>query len=104
MIPYFSALCAVVILIYIHIFQILIILDQVDAVLPLNKDDGRILKYWKLAVFLFPIFLIIAYLVKPKDLKNASYDDNKIKRGGIYLVIYSIASFILLFVLAFVKR
>lgn len=100
-IPYFSALCAVVFLIYIHIFQILIILNSVDDMLPLNKGDTRITKYWKLALFLLPFFFIVAYLVKPTDLQNVSYDEGKIKRGGIYLIIYSIISFVLLFVLAF---
>lgn len=103
-IPYFSALCAVVFLIYIHIFQILIILDAVGDILPMNKDDTQITKYWKLALFLLPVFLIVAYLVKPKDLENVSYDENKVKRGGVYLIVYSIISFILLFVLAFAKR
>ncbi|MBN8785242.1 MAG: hypothetical protein J0G98_19440 [Terrimonas ferruginea] len=103
-ISYFSALCVVVLLIYIHFFQILILFNQVDAVLPMNRNDDRPVKYLKLAIFLLPVFLIISLLVKPKDLKNSSYDERKVKRGGFYLVIYSITSFILLFVLAFLKR
>lgn len=101
-IPYFSALCAVVFLIYIHIFQILILLDKVDAILPMKEDDDRVVKYLKLGFFLLPVFLIVYLLVRPKDLENASYDESKVKRGGIYLIIYSIISFILLFVLAFI--
>lgn len=101
-IPYFSALCAVVLLIYIHVFQILIILDKVDAILPMKEDDDRVVKYLKLGFFLLPVFLIVYLLVRPKDLENASYDESKVKRGGIYLIIYSIISFILLFVLAFI--
>jgi hypothetical protein len=101
-IPYFSALCAVVFLIYIHIFQVLIIFNKVDDILPMNEHDARITKYWKLALFLLPIFFIVAALVKPKDLENLSYDERKIRRGGIFLIIYSITSFVLLFVLAFI--
>ena len=99
-IPYFSSLCAVVFLIYIHIFQILIILNRVDL-LPMGKDDARIEKYGKAAIFLLPIFLIISFLVKPQDLKNISYDEAQIKKGNIYLIIYVVASVILLFVLMF---
>ena len=99
-IPYFSTLCAVVMLIYIHIFQLLIVVDGVDL-LPMDKDDTRIMKYGKLAIFLLPIFLIIAYLVKEKDLKFASYDMVRVKRGGVYLVLYIITSVLLLFVLMF---
>lgn len=101
-VPYFSALCAVVLLIYIHIFQILIILNKVDAVLPIREGDDRVLKYFKLGLFLLPVFLIVYLLVRPRDLENVSFDEAKVKRGGIYLIIYSIISFILLLVLAFI--
>ena len=99
-IPYFSALCAVVMLIYIHIFQVLIVLDKVDL-LPMKKGDTRIDKYWKLALFLLPIFFIISFLVKPSDLKNLTYNEEKVKRGGVYLVMYIIFNTVLLFALMF---
>jgi hypothetical protein len=99
-IPYFSALCAVVFLIYIHIFQVLIVLNRVNL-LPMEDGDLKIEKYGKLALFLLPIFLIVARLVKPKDLKHVVYDSVKIKKGGIYLVIYIVLSLALLFVLMF---
>jgi len=102
--PYFSALCAVVFLIYMHVFQILILLDKVDEVLPLNRDDDRTTKYLKMGFFLLPLFLIVAYLVKPQDLRMAKYDEGKVKRGGIYLIVYTILSIILIFVLAFIFR
>lgn len=100
-IPYFSALCAIAALIYIHIFQILIILNKVD-ILPMRKDDLRIEKYGKVLLVFLPIFLVIALLIKPKDLKQATYDEGKIKKGQVYLVAYIILSFILLFVLMFI--
>lgn len=100
-IPYFSALCAVVFIIYVHIFQILIVLNRVN-VLGLNKaGDMRIEKYSKLALFLLPVFLIVAFLVKPNDLKELSYEDDKIRRGNIYLIGYVICNFLLLFLLMF---
>lgn len=100
-IPYFSALCAVVLLIYIHIFQLLIIFDSVNL-LPMRKDDLRIVKYGKVALFLLPIFFLVAYLIKPRDLRKAVYDEEKVRKGGIYLVVYIIFSILLLFVLMFV--
>lgn len=99
-IPYFSALCATVFLIYIHIFQILIVANAVD-VLPMKKENSRVLNYGMLALFLLPIFFVVSYLVKERDLRNQHYDESKMKRGGIYLVVYAITSFILLFVLMF---
>jgi len=100
-IPYFSALCATVFLIYIHVFQILIIFDKVDW-FPMKEDDLQMIKYWKLAMFLFPIFIITAYLVKESDLKNLDYSDEKIKQGGACLILYVLLSVFLLFVLMFV--
>ena len=101
--PYFSALCGVVFMIYMHIFQILIVLNKVDDVLPLKAGDDRFTKKWKLLLFLLPVFLVVTYLVKPKDLKKATYDEDKVRRGGIYLIIYIITSFVLWFVLAYVS-
>lgn len=99
---YFSALCAVVLLIYMHVFQILIVLDKVDEIIPLKKDDDPDIKDLKMGLFLLPFFLIVRYLVKPKDLRVAKYDEDKVRRSGIYLVIYCILSFVLLFALAYV--
>lgn len=99
-IPYFSALSATVFLIYLHIFQVLIILDRVNW-LPMYPNDTKIVKYGKLALFLLPIFLIIAFLVKENDLRKADYDESKIRRGGRYLITYVILSVIILFVLMF---
>jgi energy-coupling factor transporter transmembrane protein EcfT len=97
-IPYFSALCAVVFLIYIHIFQLLIILDRV-SLLPMKKDDLRIEKYGKVALFLLPIFLIVAFLVKPSELKALNYSDETVEKGNVNLVIYIISTILLLFTL-----
>ena len=99
-IPYFSALCAVVFLVYLHIFQLLIIFNGV-TLLPMNPGDHKGLKYLKLACFLLPFFLLVGLLVKEKDLRDAEYDEGKIKRGGVYLVIYIVSSFVLLIMLAF---
>ena len=100
-VPYFSALCAVVLLIYIHVYQVLTILKMAGEILPFKKDDPKGVLYWKMAIFLLPVFLIVAFLVKPGDLKNLQYEEKKIKRGGIYLTIYYVLNVILLFVLMF---
>lgn len=101
-VPYFSALCTVVLMIYFHIFQLLILLDKVDDILPMKGDDGRTTRYFKLALFLLPVFIILYFLVRPEDLKKANYSHESVRKGGIYLVVYGVISFILLFVLAFI--
>ena len=102
-IPYFSALCATVFLIYVHIFQILILINKVDEVLPMDKGDAQFIKYIKLAAFLLPIFFVIGYLVKERDLKVAEYDEIAIKKGQIYLVLYIIVSVLALILLMIFK-
>jgi hypothetical protein len=99
-IPYFSALCATVFLIYIHIFQLLIILDKVNF-LPMNANYSKLLNYGMFALFLLPIFLIVAIVAKEKDLEDVNYDEEKIKKGGVNLIIYIVSSVVLLFVLMF---
>lgn len=100
-IPYFSALCAVVFLIYIHLFQLLILIDQVNL-LPLRSNDSKIEKYGKVALFFLPIFFLVYSLIKPSDIQNFRYPIEKVKRGGIFLIVYIIASLTLLFILMFV--
>lgn len=96
--PYFSALCAVVMLLYIHLFQLLIVLDIVDW-LPFAKTDTRDEKFVKMALVMLPFFLVVFLLVRPSELRALQYDPETTRKGGIRLVIYGILNIILLFVL-----
>ncbi|HYD21461.1 MAG TPA: hypothetical protein VEB40_08305 [Flavipsychrobacter sp.] len=98
-IPYFSALLATAFLVYIHIFQVLIILDKVHL-LPMRMDNERIVNYLKFALFLSPIVIIISLLVKKQDVMEAAYSARKVKTGSILLLVYIIVNVVLLFVLA----
>ncbi|WP_430898089.1 MULTISPECIES: hypothetical protein [unclassified Paraflavitalea] len=100
-VAYFSALCAVVFLIYLHIFQFLIILDKV-SLLPLRNNDPRIVKYLKLFLLSIPVYFLLSYLVKEGDLKALKYDSEKIKKWQIFICIYLFANLLVLFLLAFV--
>ena len=99
-IPYASALFAVGFLVFLHIFQIVIILDKV-SLLSFFEAKNRFDRYIKIALFMLPIFFIINLLVKERDIKNLTYTKEKIKRGNIYLIIYIVLSFALIFVLMF---
>jgi hypothetical protein len=98
-IPYFSALMATVFLIFIHLFQLLIITDKVDLFLPTDRDELRILRYAKAALFLLPIALFVGLSVKKSDLAAANYEDSFVKKAGAYLVLYIVLSVSLLFAL-----
>lgn len=98
-IPYFSALCAVVFLFYVHVFQLLIVLNKVYILGLNNKEYLRIEKYGKLALFLLPVFLLVSLLVKPGDLIIMRHSEEKIERGNKFLVMYVVGNISLLFLL-----
>ncbi len=99
-IAYFSALCAMVLLIYINVFEILILLNKVN-ILPFARSDSRIEKYAKMALLSLPVFLIIAFFIRPDELQKSYYQVEKVKKGGVYLICYILISMIILFVSMF---
>jgi hypothetical protein len=64
----------------------------------MKESDNKIMGYGKVALCLLPIFIIIAFLVKEKDLQQLGYDENKVKTGGRGLIAYVILSIILFIV------
>jgi len=98
-IPYISALCAVVIMLIIHLLQIAAII-----LIFTNKDillthDSKLIQYIKVAIYSALVFLIIGFLVKRKDLEVAVYSDEVIKKGNKYLLLYVISSIMILMLL-----
>jgi hypothetical protein len=103
-VPYFSTLCALAMIIYIHLFQLLIIINRVNDVIPGSEDETRPIKYLKIALFFIPIFLLLALFIKKDELKKMHYDSSVIKRGYFYLVSYLIISFAILILLMLYKK
>jgi len=68
----------------------------------MKETDNKVVEYGKVALCLLPIFILIAFLVKEKNLKQLEYDEDKIKRGGRNLIVYVILS-ILLFIVVLVS-
>ena len=94
-IPYISTLCALAMLFYIHLVQALILLNKMDLI-TVKDSDTRVGKYFEMAAFFLPIFLLIILLVSRKELQVMKYDERKVKSGNFYLVVYIIFSFLLL--------
>ncbi|MFL9482882.1 hypothetical protein ACI6Q2_08895 [Chitinophagaceae bacterium LWZ2-11] len=99
-IPYFSTLCAMVMLFGLHVFQILILVNK-NGVLPTNNN--RFENFIKIIVYLIPVFLLFTYVIKRSDLQEMNYDEGKIKKGNIVLIVYILASIALLVVLMLIK-
>lgn len=103
-VPYFSTLCALAMIVYIHLFQILILINRVDDIIPGSGDEARIIKYLRMALFFAPIFLLLAFLIKKEELKKMNYDKHVIRKGYFALVLYVIISFAVLILLMLYKK
>lgn len=93
-IAYFSTLMAVTMLIVFHIFQILILTNNMDL-LMISKKNNRVENYFGAVLVLVPILVFLAFLVKESTIKNLSFSEDIIKRGNVFLLIYIISSFCL---------
>lgn len=102
-IPYFSTLGALALLFYIHVVQLLILLNMMN-IIPVQNDDTRVAKFFKIALFLLPIFLLFLAFIRKSELQSLQYDEQKVKRGYIYLVIYIVFSFSFMIFLAVLKK
>lgn len=101
-IPYFSTLCALVMLLGLHIFQIILIVSGVDF---FKENNGtRVENFILIALCLVPLFLIMSVLIKESQLKKLKYDKLKIKRGNLFLIVYIISSIAFLLFLILLRR
>ena len=97
-IPYFSTLCALVMLFILHFFQLIILFGWKDLLFSSHKGN-RTEDFILMGLYLTPVFLLFWRLVSKSDLENLSYDEIQIKRGSIFLVLYIILSMLALVLL-----
>ena len=100
-IPYFSTITAIGMLLYFHLFQLLIVTKKVDALIHIKPFDNQITKRLVMFCVIAPLILVPVLLIKKSELKAMDYPPDKIKAGGILLVVYIVGSFALLMILAF---
>lgn len=101
--PYFRTMCSLTLLAFIHLIQVLIILDQVSLI-PINDSDGKGVKRMVIFFVMLPIYLLMTRLVKKKQLEEMkeeySYSWDKVFKWNVWLVVYIILSFSFIFILA----
>lgn|GEM_PF-825725 len=90
-IPYLSALSATGFLIFLHVFETLILMKKLNW-LPMDRGNSRIVEYGDIVQCLIPIFIILTLLIKEKDLLQLEYSDDKIRSGGRNLILYVVFS------------
>lgn len=106
-IPYFNTTAAMTFLGYMHLMQILILLDKIDLI-PIDSSDGKTKKYFIFLLVMLPIYFVMILLFKKSDIKplkeKYEYNWDKVFKGNVWLVIYIIVSFTLIFILAIWKK
>jgi len=106
-IPYFSTMGSMTLLGFMHLMQILIVLDKVDLI-PISSSDDKPKRYLMMFLVMLPIYFVMTRLFRKSDIEplKEKYDYNwdKVFKANVLLVIYIIVSFALIFILAFWKK
>lgn len=105
-IPYFSTICAMTLLGYIHFFQLLILINKTDLI-PTSSEDNKLTKRIIIFFVLLPIYFLMTRLFRKSDIEplkeKYDYNSDKIFSGRVWLIIYIILSFSMIFILATLK-
>ncbi|MDP4264024.1 MAG: hypothetical protein Q8941_15960 [Bacteroidota bacterium] len=102
-IPYAATLGALVLLAYLHIFQIFALLN-ITNLIPTNGSQMKVSNYFIMGLFMLPVLIFFFAIIKKRELQRLQYDDKRIKRGYIYLIGYIILSFSFLMLLAIFRK
>ena len=106
-IPYFSTMMSMTLLGFMHLMQILILLNKVD-IIPIDPSDNKTTKRVIMILVMLPIYFLMTRLFRKSDIESLKekYDNNwnKVFSGNVLLVIYMVLSFTLIFILAFLTK
>jgi hypothetical protein len=102
-IPYAATLGALVLLAYLHIFQIFALLNKTNLI-PTNGSQLKGSNYFIMALFMLPILTFFFVIIKKQELQQFQYNKEKIRRGYFYLIVYIILSFSFLMLLAILRE
>jgi uncharacterized membrane protein HdeD (DUF308 family) len=106
-IPYFSTVCAMTLLGFLHLMQGLLLFDKVDLI-PANSSDSKATKWLIMLLVMLPIYLLMTGLFKKVDVvplkEKYDYNWEKVFRGNVWLTVYIIISFALVIILAILKK
>ena len=87
--PYFSTICSMTLLGFMHLVQILILVDKVDLI-PINSSAGKGTKRIVIFLVMLPIYFAMTFLFKKSDIvplrEKYDYDWDKVFKGNIWLV------------------
>ncbi|WP_460765988.1 hypothetical protein [Niabella terrae] len=95
-VAYIKTITTIVFLFVMNFISVLILTNQTDR-LSLIRSDEKWMQYVKIGVAILPLYLLLFILLKSSELKTLSYEEKQVKRGNQFLILYIVASFLLLF-------
>jgi hypothetical protein len=98
-IKYLYTITSLTVLAYLHILQIVLVFD-IEGILP-KKNENKWIDWLTMLILILPILLFFRFLIKERDLKAMQYSKEVKRIGYLNLIVYGIASFGLLMVIAF---
>ena len=99
-IPYANTIAALSMLFFLNLFSVLISL-KIPNLVPSFDKSHWITSYFKTALFVIPILCLFILLIRKKDLVKMHFEEDRIKRGNLYLIIYIVFSMAILSLLTF---
>lgn len=101
--PHFRTVLSLTLIGFIHLFQLLIIVNKVNLI-PISQGDAKIYKRWVMFCIMLPIAILVALLVPKKELVGLQnvYQDKPevVRKGNRNLILYIVVNFFLIFILA----
>jgi hypothetical protein len=105
--PHFKTILSLTFIGFIHLFQLLIILDKVNLI-PISEADGKMYKRWIMFCIMFPIAIVVALLFPKKELVTLQsfYQDKPelVRKGNNFLIAYIVVNFSLIILLTIILK
>ncbi|MCE3282060.1 MAG: hypothetical protein K0Q66_797 [Chitinophagaceae bacterium] len=103
-IPYISTICALAMLTFMHLLQLLLVTSLYDIIMPSTANDPRIIGFLKMLIVAIPIFLFLCLLIREEELKRLKYTKEQRKKGYFVLIAYIIFTIVTLVLIAEITR
>ncbi len=72
-------------------------------VIPYDDRDSKLYEYAKIIMFFIPVYVVLTFIFKKKEIIALEYDKVKMKRGYTWLIVCAVLSFLFLLISTFWK-
>ena len=86
------------------LFVILPLFGVSQIIIPYSDTGGKIIQYIKSGLLMIPVYFLLTFAFKKNIIINLQYDEKKIKKGYIFLIISYFIWILFLVACAFQKE